>query len=205
VSCALEERVVSGVTAILTCSPSPPRLMREPLGRTISQHSVTKELSMNIRANILAMTSILLFMVLFGCHSGPDFEVLKSEILELHRSTIDAHLNNDVDFLVQNLSDGFMSVSNGEIEYPTEEELRSEFSSYLNNTTFSEYADLREPIIGFSRDGSVAWSIVQVKVAGKRKADDGTERDLDFTCAWITLYQREGDRWVKLAEVSNFK
>jgi hypothetical protein len=166
---------------------------------------MTKELRMNFRVNILNTMLILFSMTLLGCHSRPDFEALRSEILELHKSTIEAHLNDNVDFLVQNLSGDFMSVSNGDIDYPTKEEIRSGFSSYLNNTEFSEYADLREPIIGFSKDGSVAWSTVQVKVAGKRKMEDGTERDLDFTCAWITLYEREGSRWIKLAEVSNFK
>jgi hypothetical protein len=166
---------------------------------------MTKELSMNFRVDILNTVLILFSITLLGCHSQPDFEALRSEILELHRLTIEAHLNNDVDFLIQDLSDDFMSVSNGEIDFPTKEEIRSRFSSYLNNTTFSEYADLRESIIGFSKDGSVAWSVVQVKVAGKRKMEDGTERDLDFICAWITLYEREGSRWIKLAEVSNFK
>lgn len=160
---------------------------------------------MNSRAYMLNTVSIILSIVLLGCHSRPDFEALRSEIFELHKSTIEAHLNDNVDFLVQNLSGDFMSVSNGEIDYPTKEEVRSEFGSYLNNTEFSEYTDLREPIIGFSKDGSVAWSVVQVKVAGKREMEDGTQRDLDFTCAWITLYEREGSRWIKLAEVSNFK
>ncbi len=165
----------------------------------------TKESNMNFRVNILNTMLILFSIALLGCHSRPDFEALRSEILELHKSTIEAHLSNNVDFLVRNLSGDFMSVSNGEIDYPTKEELRSEFSSYLNNTEFSEYTDLREPIIGFSKDGSVAWSVVQVKVTGRRTMDDGTQRDLDFTCAWITLYEREGSRWIKLAEVSNFK
>jgi hypothetical protein len=78
-------------------------------------------------------------------------------------------------------------------------------SDYLDHTTFTEYRDLQEPIIGFSKDGSVAWSIVQVKVAGKRTLNDGTERDLDFTSAWITLYERHADKWIRLGEVSNFK
>jgi hypothetical protein len=125
--------------------------------------------------------------------------------MELHRMNIEAHLNKNVDYFVQNLSDEFMSVSNGEIDFPAKEEIRSNFSGYLNSTTFSQYADLREPIVGFSKDGSVAWSVMQVRVAGKQMLDDDAERDLDFTCAWITLYEREGSRWIKLAEVSNFK
>lgn len=160
---------------------------------------------MNLRMSISNITLILLSLTLLGCQSQPDFEALRSEILELHKSAIEAHLTGDVDFFVQDLSDGFISVSNGEIDYPTKEEIRSRFSDYLNSTAFSEYTDLREPIIGFSKDGSVAWSVVQVKVAGKRTMDDGIDKDLDFTCAWITLYEREGTGWIKLAEVSNFK
>ena len=160
---------------------------------------------MNLRMSMSNITLILLSLTLIGCESQPDFEALRSEILELHKSSIEAHLNKNTDFFVQNLSDGFMTVSNGEIDYPTREEIRSRFSDYLNSTTFSEYTDLQEPIIGFSTDGSMAWSIVQVKVAGKQTMDDGSERDLDFTCAWITLYEREGTEWIKLAEVSNFK
>jgi hypothetical protein len=98
-----------------------------------------------------------------------------------------------------------MSISRGEILKPTKDEIRATFDSYLNNTTFTEYSDLCEPIVGFSQDGSIAWSIVQVKLAGERTMDDGTERDIDSTWAWITLYERQGDRWIRLLEVSNSK
>lgn len=46
--------------------------------------------------------------------------------------------------------------------------------------------------------------VVKVKVTG-RTEDDGSERNPDFTCAWITLYRRQGDRWMRLGEVSRFK
>jgi len=140
-----------------------------------------------------------------GCQSNPDNEDIRSEILELHRESIAAHLNKDVDFFVRDLSDNFISVSDGEINFPTKEEIKLQFSKYLNNTTFKEYIDLQKPIIGFSKDGSTAWSIVQVKVTGKRKMEDGKEHDMDFVCAWITMYKKEGDRWKRTIEVSNFK
>lgn len=130
---------------------------------------------------------------------------LSQEILNLHKTEIDAHLNKDVDFFVQDISEDYLAVSGGEIRKPTLEETRLKFSNYLNNTVFAEYRDLCEPIIGFSKDGSLAWSIVQVKVVGRRTMDDGSERDLDFTCAWITLYGRQDDKWVRLADVSTFK
>jgi len=130
---------------------------------------------------------------------------VKSEILTLHKALIDAHLNKDVDFFVQDLSEDYVSVSRGEILKPTIDEIRAGFSDYLNNTIFSEYSDLCEPIIGVSKDGSVGWSIVQVKVAGKRVMDDGSEAEFDDTWAWITLYEQQGDKWMRLVEVSNRK
>ena len=130
---------------------------------------------------------------------------LSQEILDLHKTEIDAHLNKDVDFFVQDISEDYLAVSGGEIRKPTLEETRLKFSNYLNNTVFAEYRDLCEPIIGYSKDGSLAWSIVQVKIVGRRTMDDGSERDLDFTCAWITLYERQDDKWMRLADVSTFK
>lgn len=79
------------------------------------------------------------------------------------------------------------------------------FDSYLSNTTFTEYKDLREPIIGYSKDGSIAWSIVQMRVAGRSKRSDGSESEFDDIWAWITLYEREGGRWIRLGEVSSLR
>ncbi len=123
---------------------------------------------------------------------APDFETLKSEILALHKEFIEAHLNKNVDFIVNHISEEYLAVSHGEIRKPTKEETRAQFTRYLNKTVFSEYKDLCEPIIGFSDDGSMAWSIVQVQVKGMHTMDDGSEKELDFTCAWNTIYKRQG-------------
>ena len=136
---------------------------------------------------------------------NPNFEVLKSEIIALHEKEIKAHLNKDVEFFVQDIAEDYIAVSYGEIRKPTIEEIRSQFTSYLNNTDFRRYEDLREPIIRFSKDGSLAWTILQVVVKGKRTRDDGSEKNLDFTCAWITLYKRQDDKWIRLTDVSSFK
>lgn len=81
---------------------------------------------------------------------------MKKESLGLHKAVVKAHFEKDVDFLVGDLSENFFSVSNGEIRRPTAEEVRSNFENYLRGTTFAEYRDLREPLTGFSDDGSVA-------------------------------------------------
>ncbi len=107
-----------------------------------------------------------------------------------------------MDSLVQDFSEDYVFVSNGEISHPTKEELQSSFRIYLNSTAFTDYRDLSEPIIGISEDGSVAWTIVKVKVAGSQIRDDGSKRDFDVTYAWITLFKQQGGKWKRLIEVS---
>ncbi|MFC2165662.1 hypothetical protein ACFLT2_11780, partial [Acidobacteriota bacterium] len=140
-----------------------------------------------------------------GCQSSPDFEALTEELSDIHKKFIEAHLEKNVDFFVQDLSEDYVFVARGEISHPTPKEIRSNMSDYLNNTEFSEYRDTQEPIIGISKDGSLGWSIVRVKVAGKRTMADGSEKDTDFICAWITLFERKGHKWIRLGEVSSFK
>lgn len=139
------------------------------------------------------------------CRPSPDLEALREEILDLHQKTIDAHWQKDVGFFAEHMAEGYFAVNNGEIRQPAREEVTAEYERYLRSTTFKEYRDLRQPIIGFSKDGSVAWSIVQVKVAGRGLDDSGEEKDFDLTWAWITLYGRTEGRWTWLGEASSFK
>jgi len=160
---------------------------------------------MDSSVNYLRTIFFVSIVLISGCQSRPDLEPLKSEILELHQAGIDAHLNKDIDFFVRDLSTDYVSVSGGEINEPTVAEIRETFRSYLENTEFTQYEDLRDPIVGVSQDGSIAWSIVQVKVAGRQISNGDANREVDFTCAWITLYERRENMWVRLADVSSFK
>ena len=40
----------------------------------------------------------------------PDLEALREEILDLHKQTIRAHLDKDVEFFTKEISDDYMSV-----------------------------------------------------------------------------------------------
>jgi hypothetical protein len=148
---------------------------------------------------------VVIIFVLFGCNCEPTEEELKQQILDIHKELINAHFRKDLDFFTRGISEDFVSVSNGEINKPTPEEITANYKNYITNTTFSEYRDLQEPIVGFSKDGSIAWAIVKVKVKGERKLEDGTNRDVDFICAWLTLYEKTNTGWDVLAEVSTFK
>ena len=141
----------------------------------------------------------------FHGRPSPGFSALRQEILDLHHKTIDAHLKKDPGFFTEHMAEGYFAVQNGEIRRPTREDAAGEYARYLATTTFTEYRDLQEPLVGFSKDGSIAWSVVRVKVAGSERAETGPERDFDLVWAWVTLYERKDGRWIWLGEASTFK
>jgi len=145
---------------------------------------------------IMYLLIILNCMILLSCQSKPDFDKLRSEIFSKHKAMIEAHLQKDSDHFIKDMADNFMFVQGGDITYPAKDEVKDRMEAYLSTTTFTEYRDLQEPVIGFSKDGSTAWAIVQVKISCKRKNKDDSERDMEFTCAWITLYERQGNEWI---------
>jgi hypothetical protein len=102
----------------------------------------------------------------------PDFGALRREIREYHGTFIDAHVNNRPGFFVEGFGDEYVNVSRGELLRQTKGETLEMFTDYLANTRLSEYCLLGEPVIGFSADGSVAWSIFRLKVAGTRATAD---------------------------------
>jgi len=163
------------------------------------------ELGLRIWTAALSVFAALMLTGFVRCRPAPDFGALKQQILELHQETIEAHWKKDAGFFTENMADDYFAIQNGEIRKPTREEIAAEYQNYLRTTTFTEYRDLQPPVVGFSKDASIAWSIVQVKVAGRERDVSGTENPFDLTWAWITLYERRGGRWIWLGEASNFK
>jgi hypothetical protein len=152
------------------------------------------------------MIAVISIMVApFSCKTHPGQEEMEREILKLHREMIDAHIKKNTGYFTKDIADNFMQVSHGEINYPSRTELKVRFDEYLNSATFTKYEDIREPIVKVSKDGSLAWCIVQMKIEGVQKTDNDSIGKLNFVCAWITLYEKRGKKWIRLGEVDNFK
>lgn len=148
------------------------------------------------------LAAVLGLVIAAGCCHRPDLEQRRQELLDLHRSLIEAHLAGDAAALAEPTADDYLSVARGEVVPMTAAEVEQRLAPYLAGTEFSHYRDVAEPIVGISDDGSLAWSIVQVRVAGTRSGEDGESYEFDTRWAWLTLYRRHGDGWQRIADVS---
>jgi hypothetical protein len=148
---------------------------------------------------------LIISVFAFSCQKSVDIEKLEQELLDLHQETLDAHFNKDVDFFTKDIADGYFQVHEGEFMHPTKEEIHTMFTHYLNSTEFERYDDLREPMVKVSDDGSLGWTIVQVRLVGEQQLENDSVNKMDYTYAWITLYEREDGKWIRLGEVDNYK
>ena len=138
-----------------------------------------------------------------GCQTGPSAEQAETELLALHEEILEAHRRGAVEPWLTIESEQYVSANSGTVTFPTKEERRAMREPYLASTSFRTYRDLRSPVIRVSDDGSLGWLIAEVEVQGTQIGEEGVETPVDAVWAWIELYQRDGEDWRLVGNVSN--
>jgi hypothetical protein len=148
---------------------------------------------------------LALAALLFATPAAAAKRSAESELLDLHKAVLEAHLKSDVDALLAPESEDYVVVSRGEVSRPTKPERAERLGPYLRSTKFEIYADMVPPVVKVSPDGRLGWAIVQVRARGVQTRPDGSQAPLEFQSGWIELYEKRGGRWYRTGNVSNFK
>ncbi len=154
------------------------------------------------------VAATLLFLGCAVCASAQpsaDLEKEKAELLRLHKSDREAHFKTDVEMLLENAPEEFISVSRGKINRSSKADTRKMFTGYFRDAKYYEWDDVEEPIVRVSRDGSMAWMITRTRVRRVQKKADGAEQEEKFVYAGIMTYEKRDGRWVRVANVSTFE
>ncbi len=128
-----------------------------------------------------------------------------AQLLALHEEVMQAHRESNVDTLMKAEAPDYFSANRGQISQPTLQARRARFEQYFGTTRFTEYIDLVPPVVRVSKDGSLGWVIVQVRAKGVQMTSDGGSQAMTFESAWVELYERRGETWYRVGNVSNFK
>lgn len=148
---------------------------------------------------------ILLCVAWAACASAQpsaDPENEKAELLRLHKSDREAHFKTDVDRLLENSPEEFISVGRGKINRSSKDDVRKMFTGYFRDAKYYEWDDMEEPIVRISNDASMAWMITRTRVRRVQKKADGAEQEEKFVYAGIMTYEKRDGRWVRVANVS---
>ncbi|MES2848474.1 MAG: nuclear transport factor 2 family protein [Bacteroidota bacterium] len=141
------------------------------------------------------MNKFLSLILLLPSCSEPaiNFEKEKQAILQIEKAQREYHFKKNAAAFTQVLSDSFLSVNKGTVTSPTKKENLERFNNYFNNTEFIKWDDVKEPIIRFSNDGSVAYVTVQKEVIIKQAGENSLPDTTHF--AWVSIYKKEAAGW----------
>lgn len=140
---------------------------------------------------------VLLPLFLGSCSNqiGFDKDTESKAILKLHNLQRDYHFNKDSISFANQFSENFISVNKGIISRPNKNETISRYNSYFSSVEFVEWDDVSAPIINFSEDGTLAYTIVDkiVKITYKDEMGETIEGETHF--AWTAIYKKYGNDW----------
>lgn len=158
------------------------------------------EIKMRYKTIYFKLQIFCFFMIVLSivsCNRPQSFS-LKNEtdkILKLHHAQRDYHFNKDSIAFADQFSNNFISVNKGDISKPSKEATLSRYNRYFSSVEFVTWDDGSDPIIKFSDDGSLAYTIVDkiVTVTFKNENDSLVEEETHF--AWTTIYKKYGGKW----------
>jgi predicted RND superfamily exporter protein len=149
--------------------------------------------------NLIIKISILFLSlsVFLSCNKNKKTSFLDDEkkIMQLHNLQRDYHFNKDSLAFVTQFSNDFISVNKGEITTPKREETIKRYNKYFSSVEFVKWDDKTPPIIRFSNNGSMAYTIVDKIVTLTYKDENGNDKEDTTHFAWTTIYKKYGDEW----------
>ncbi len=118
-----------------------------------------------------------------------------AELLKLHKEHQTAHLTYNAKLFVETFADELVTVQSGTVVSRNKAENLKRIEGYFNSFKFTEWEDVKPPVIKISKDGTLATIIVEKIVKGTYKNEKG-ETITDVTeFAWLEVWEKIDGKW----------
>ena len=149
----------------------------------------------------------ILAVLVFGCGAKQVFneEEERNAILALLQQERRAHFDRNTDLFVSEFTGNMLSVNKGKVTMAGPVENKRRISAYFASVEFIKWDDVAPPVIKFSKDGSLAYAVVEKQVILQR-ADSSGRPMIDSThYAWVSIYEKQNGHWKVECNVSTNK
>lgn len=150
-----------------------------------------------MKFKIITFNVIILVITIISCtgsSQGPT-QADKDAIMALHKAQRDYHFNKDsVAFSKLLAFEDFIGINGGVISRPTKQETMTKHHRYFSSVEFLNWDDVSEPVIRFSEDGSLAYTVVDKMVVLRPKDQPEASPDTTFY-AWTAIYRKHPEGW----------
>ena len=127
------------------------------------------------------------------------------ELLNLQKEAQAAHLTYDAERFIALFADQVTQIRNGQVDSSNKADNLKRIKTYFDQFEFEAWEDIKPPVITISNDGSMATILVQKRVRGSSKSDEGdkTVRETEF--AWLEVWQKQDGQWKVVTVASTRK
>lgn len=148
-----------------------------------------------------------LFVTVLFISCSPKIDLLneKAAIRNLLQQERKAHFERDVELFISEFADSMISVNKGKISVATPDENKKRIGSYFGRVEFIKWDDVKDPVIRFSDDGSLAYAIVQKQVIVSYPDSLGKTLIDTTDYAWASVYRKQKGDWKVECNVSTNK
>lgn len=147
---------------------------------------------------------LLLITVSMACtERSVTREQARKEILRQHQAQRQYHLEKNVEEFVNLLSEDHVSVNRGNVGHASHEAIKNRFRNYFGSVEFELWDDSAEPIIRFSDDNIMAYTIVQKDVVTRYQDESGQTLRDSVHFAWLAVYRRDSSGEWKVETVAS--
>lgn len=147
---------------------------------------------------------LLLLILSMACKEPPvSREQARQEILKQHYAQQQYHLEENVEAFVDLLSEDHVSVNRGAVTQAGHEAIKDRFRNYFGAVEFEQWEDTAEPVIRFSDDNTLAYSIVQKDVVTRYQNESGQTLRDSVHYAWLAVYHRDNSGEWKVETVAS--
>ena len=126
----------------------------------------------------------------------------EAELLAVHQQDRRAHLERNVDLLLEHAGPQVLDVRDGKVKLLNRDDVRARFRGYFSRAEFSAWDDVEPPVVHVSADGRTGWMVVRVRIAYSERDSAGHKTQHDATMAWMSAYEKREGRWVMTAVTS---
>ena len=148
------------------------------------------------RAKVL-ITFFITVSFISSCNNQPitNLVQLEKEILEVHNNSKKFHVEKLANEFINQLSGNHISVNRGKISFLDKTKKLEKVKAYFNNVEFEKWDDINPPIIRFSDDYSLAYTIVNKELQLTYKDEDGIHKREKTIFSWVAIYKKHNDKW----------
>ncbi len=117
------------------------------------------------------------------------------QILTLHKLQQKYHLEKMAQEFAELMTDSCIQVNRGEIVHTTQKENIERFTAYFDFVEFEKWEDLAPPIVRFSADSTMAYTIVNKIVIATYQDQDNQKIRGTTEFSWVAIYIKGPDGW----------